>query len=408
MYWMSGFESTYIFGSGSDVLDHTCHRHNWRADLDSVRESGVHTLRYPAPWHKIEAIRGRYDWQWMDGVMEHMHKIGLDPILDPLHHTSFPEWLQGGFLHPNFIESYRAFLNALAARYPWVRRYTPVNEPMLTALFCGRLGIWHPQGRKNSTFLRMLLNLGRVYAIVTEDLRRRNDQTEIIYIGTCEHHASLHPGSDRLVRFLNLRRFMMLDLLLREVDPSLVPLFHRAGIEDSELEWFREHRTRIDVLGLDYYAHSEKEWTRGRVRHVSEQPRGFASVAQDYVARYRLPIMLGETNLRGLVTDRLMWLKIMAQQCEKLERQGVDIRGACWFPWVDSTDWDTLVTRVSNHVDPVGIYWLDERRERHSSELVRGFQELAQGRRTWRGLPSHDFQEPWRGRLDKHVEFLVA
>lgn len=408
MEWMTGFESTAICGSGVDVLENTRHLRRWAADLQSVRDAGVRTLRYPAPWHRIEAVRGHYNWEWMDPVMAHLRQLNLDPILDPLHHTSFPDWLDGGFQHPDFIPTYREFVNALSERYPWVRRYTPVNEPMLTGLFCGRLGIWHPHGRTNAVFLRMMLDLGKLISLVSRDLKRRRSDIEISYIGTCEHHTSLHPGSDRLVRFLNARRFILLDLLLGQTDPAIAAMFARAGIADDQLAWFEHNRAPIDVLGLDYYPHSEKQWTRGHVRHVSAAPRGFAAVATDYVQRFNLPIILGETNIRGFISDRLMWLKIMAHQCAALEASDVDIRGACWFPWIDSTDWATLVTRVCDRIDPVGIYYLteDSARDRMHSQLVHTFRELATGRATWRDVPSFPFQPPWEGQLDGHLRLL--
>jgi hypothetical protein len=87
---------------------------------------------------------------------------------------------------------------------------------------------------------------------------------------------------------------------------------------------------------------------------------GFAEVALQYARRYpHLSLMLTETSIRGYVLDRLSWLKYMVEQSEMLLRNGVDLRGFCWFPFIDSTDWGSLLRRAENHLDPVGIYWLD-------------------------------------------------
>jgi hypothetical protein len=75
------------------------------------------------PWHRIERERGVYD-SWMDVPMRFMESAGMRPVLDPLHHVSFPEWLDGGFADPDFPVRYEGFVTAVAQRYPWVESYT--------------------------------------------------------------------------------------------------------------------------------------------------------------------------------------------------------------------------------------------------------------------------------------------
>src|SRR4051812_12411909 len=88
------FESTKIHGSGTDILGTTRHIDRWREDLDLLLESGITDLRYSIPWHRIEQQRGHFDFSWTDGPMEHMRRNGMKPVVDLLHHTSFPDWLE--------------------------------------------------------------------------------------------------------------------------------------------------------------------------------------------------------------------------------------------------------------------------------------------------------------------------
>src|SRR5687768_9475956 len=120
MKYLSGFESTHIFGSGQDVLQLTKHTELYQEDLKLAKLVGLDAMRYSAPWHSIEKIKGVYNWDWMDRALLSMRKLGIQPILDPLHHTSFPQWLKGGFANPEFVESYLRFVTAIAERYPWV------------------------------------------------------------------------------------------------------------------------------------------------------------------------------------------------------------------------------------------------------------------------------------------------
>src|SRR5205823_7033129 len=129
----------------------------------------------------------------------------------------------------------------------------------------------------------------------------------------------------------------------------------------------------------------------------SASPRGFASVAMDYVERYGKPIMLGETNIRGTVNDRLGWLKYTHLECELLaSRSDVDFRGYGWFPLWDSCAWARDLCRTAKHeADPVGIYSLDGTRGRRlSSELSETFTGLVRGTlKVWE-IPCVQYQQP--------------
>lgn len=61
MKFLSGFESTHIFGSGTDVLATTKHYERVEHDLWLARLTGMREMRYSAPWHTIERVTGTYD-----------------------------------------------------------------------------------------------------------------------------------------------------------------------------------------------------------------------------------------------------------------------------------------------------------------------------------------------------------
>ena len=402
MEYLTGFESTYMPDHDTDVLETTRHLDLFQHDLESVAQSGIRTLRYPVPWHRIEREPGAYDWLWMDSVMRTMLDLGLDPIVDPIHHTSFPAWLEKGFLDDRFVDTYVSFVLAFADRYPWVRRYTPFNEPMPTTLFCADEGIWKPYKRHERHWLVMARNVAFAVSHVSRLLKQGNPGIEIVHVDTCEAHHAMDEKSVPWVRYLNERRFFLHDLILGRVDKD-----HRLywfvkehglraqnGISQDDLAWLQENPAQIDVLGLDYYAHSEQQFHESGSYIPSLAPYGFAEVAKQYVKYFDLPVMLTETNIRGYVPDRLSWLKYMVEQSEQLLAEGVDWRGFCWFPFVDSTDWDSLLRCACNHLDPVGIYWLDENRERHASEFSAVYAALARGEITSRDIPAYRFQAP--------------
>lgn len=394
--FLTGFESTFMPDKGVDVLETTAHDSLLADDLRLVQAAGVRTLRYPVPWHRIETRRGQFDWGWMDQAMGLLLELGLDPIVDPVHHTSFPAWLERGFADPSFPDIYTDFVVRFAQRYPWVKKYTPFNEPFATTFFCSHQGIWRPFGTGPHSFIPMAVNVGRAICLVSVALKQEVPGAQIFHVDTCESHSALDPESEDFAVHLNERRFMLHDLVLGRIN-TRHPLYEYMaghGLTPADVEWFQAHPAHIDVLGLDYYAHHEHQFHVQGYVVPSAAPLGFARVAREYVARYGLPVMLSETNIRGFASDRLSWLKYMVEQAEMLVRDGIDWRGFCWFPFVDSTDWDSLLCRADGHLDPVGIYWLDDARQRHASELSDVFGRLARGECGSEGLPAYRFQEP--------------
>jgi hypothetical protein len=103
--------------------------------------------------------------------------------------------------------------------------------------------------------------------------------------------------------------------------------------------------------------------------------------------------MLGETNIRGTIYDRVTWLKYTLQECEALARNAsATVVGYCWFPLWDSCSWaHDLCRTAKDEPDPVGIYMLDTRtRRRLPSPLSDYFRRLVRGQWTSRDIPAYE------------------
>lgn len=411
--FLSGFESTHIFGTGQDVLSMTRHTELVEEDLELVSQSEINLLRYSAPWHSIESTPGVYDWSWLDRALSRLQALGIAPIIDPLHHTSFPVWLTDGFANPDFVSHYTRFVTALAKRYPWIKHYTLINEPFVTAFFCGHEGIWYPYGRSPKIFAKMILNMGEAICRLSRQLAAADPDIKFIHVDTCERHRATDAATIEKTLFRNELRFLVHDLVLGKINEHHPLYFYlqRHGAATERLAWFAEHPARIDILGLDYYAHSELEWSNaGRIFPV-RKPEGFAAVAMDYALRYQLPVMLSETNIRGEVTDRISWLKFMVEQCEILKAQlaphDIPFEGFCWYPFIDSTDWCSLVREANGNIDPQGIYGLEEGSyARRSSQLSDIFTNLVKGEITSKDIPAYQFQESLKPMLEGYLPLM--
>ena len=399
--FIGAFESTYLPDHDVDVAETTGHIDRRMDDLSLLRGCGVETLRYPIRWHRVQPRPGTFDWADTDLAMDQLRELGLSPIVDLVHHTSYPRWLRYGFADEGFGDAYVAFVEAFAERYGWVQHYTLFNEPLATLLLCAHEGVWPPRGIGMDSFVRMLENalpaISRAHEVTTAMLPHARH----VWADTCEGHTGT-PGTAgaEYADYANDRRFFVLDALLgrlgdvREGErPFVDDVLAHGGRSLLELT-----PLGIDVLGLDYYAHSQ--WHFGPHRGIapSPHPAPMADLIEEYATRYSLPCMLTETNIRGFASDRATWLKYTLEQCEIAIRRGVDLRGYCWFPVVDSCDWSSLLTRHEGAIDPVGVFPIDAAGNRLPSSMSRAYTEAAHGAAA-ASLPAYELQEPVRSWL---------
>lgn len=398
LHYLSGFEGTQIWGHGTDILDTTEHATRYREDFALMRAAGVTEFRACIPWHKVEASPGVFDWAWTDAYLTAAREMGLKPIADPLHHLSHPQWIEGGFANPEFPALFARYVEALARRHSWVTDWTVINEPLATAMLAGFIGAWYPHRRDREGVVPIILNKARGIVLGTRALERVVPGLRVVHVDTCERHEALDAASEGHAWMGNEIRFVVLDLILGRVDRwhPLWRVLRENGMGEDDAAWFRDNPARVDVLGLDYYAHSEMGWcVEGRCDDFV--PWGFRRLARTYADRFGLPLMLSETNLRGRIEDRMSWLKFMVGECEGLARdmaeRGSRFEGFCWYPFVDSTDWDSLCTNPARAIDPTGIVWLDEGFGRRESELSYLYGRLARGEIGSAELPAYRFEE---------------
>lgn len=107
---------------------------NWSADVwDRMAQFGVKSSRMAASWREIEAVRGVYDWSWIDGDVNNAVARGIEPYVLVV---NTPGWAradgQPSHFGPPTEESapyFIAFCTALAQRYLGkVTRYEIWNE----------------------------------------------------------------------------------------------------------------------------------------------------------------------------------------------------------------------------------------------------------------------------------------
>jgi len=407
--FLAGIDNTRIHKHDRDISDLNQHWTLYPGDFRSMRDHHIRSVRVCIPWHTIERDAGVFDWSLTDRYLACLRDLGLDPIADPIHHTSFPRWLEGGFANPDFAARYCRFVRAFAERYPWIGRYTVFNEPFATTILCGLCGLWYPHHQGDRSFVAMLGNVCRALCEAGNLLTALVPQVQLVHVDTCERHAGLDAEGEKTAAFRNDLRFIVLDLMLGRVGEGhpLRPYLREHGMSEADLDWFRANRTDIHVLGLDYYTHSELAWTgQGRVA-ANPQAKGFAATALDYVERFQdylvardVPLMLAETNLDGGVYDRLSWLKHMVEEYGRLLGEvaplGLRAGGFCWYAWLDTVGWcgSCCADVATLTADPHGIILLERSGAgfvRRTSVLSETYGRLAAGGMTAADIPAYRF-----------------
>jgi beta-glucosidase len=361
-----------------DQLAECGHYERWREDLRLVSELGLRYLRYGPPYYRMHLGPGRYDWAWTDEVFAELYRLGLVPIVD-LCHFGVPDWA-GDFQNPDWPAHFGAYARAFAARYPWVRLYTPVNEMYVAAKFSAYYGWWNERLRSHRGFVTALKHLVRAnLAAMLAILEVRRDALFV----QSESSEYVHPGRPDLVdeaELLNERRFLSLDLNYgRRVSSGMYAYLLDNGMTEDEYAFFLTHNLREHcVLGNDYYVSNEHLLVDEARTVFGGEIFGSYVVTRDYYERYRLPVMHTETNKAEPDAERWLW-KTWAN-VQRLRRDGVPLVGMTWYSLTDQVDWDTALREANGRVNALGLYDLDRRLR----PVGRAYQELV---RQWGHTP---------------------
>jgi beta-glucosidase/6-phospho-beta-glucosidase/beta-galactosidase len=355
-------------GLRRDELLLTDHWNRVEEDLDLVVGFGITHLRYGIPFHVVAADPRSLDWTWTDRAMAAIRDRPIEPIVDLLH-FGVPDDLVG-IGDPRLPERYSAYVRAFVERYPWVRWYTPVNEPLITALFSASKGFWNELRTDDRSFVAALANTVTCAIRGTEIVREARPDAVFLQSDACEAFTPANPRSLpswAAARHLTERGFLGFDLTYgRRPSASMIRWLIANGLSEAQLEWFVAHGSDANaIVGLDYYAGNER-----RVSSTGEETDGAAhgvgALARRFHERYGRPVMLAETNrVSESATD---WLRETWNDLVEAARSGVPVVGYCWYSLTDQVDWDSCLAQANDRVNSLGLVDLD-RRPRPVAEL---------------------------------------
>jgi beta-glucosidase len=350
-------------GIRQDELRKTGHWERYSEDFGLISDFGIRFVRYGVPFHVVAADPQRLDWEWTDRALGALRDAGLEPIADLLH-FGVPDDLHG-VSDPRLPARYAEYVRAFVERFPWIRYYTPVNEPLVTAVFSTSNGWWNECQRDQRALVAAIDTLSTCVVSGMEIIRERRPDAVFLQSDACESFAADHPAARRLVAHLNERRFVTYDLSYgRRPTAGIEAWLLENGMTWQRLAWFQEHGSSVAcVIGHDYYRGNEHVLgpDGNDVRRATPR-RGYAAVAREFHARYNLPFMLSETNIAG--NRAPAWLAEVWNDALALRDQGLPIRGFCWYGFVDHVDWDSALRYNRGRQNQCGLVGLDRRSHR--------------------------------------------
>jgi dTDP-4-dehydrorhamnose reductase len=347
-----------------DQLQYAGHYDRCEEDIESIASLGIKALRYPVLWERHQPQKdGEMDWAFATKALSTLREKDIDPILGLVHHGSGPKW--ASFYDGSFEEGLRDYALQVAKQFPWVEYYTPVNEPVTTARFCGLYGFWYPHKTGTEDFCRILVSECKATVLAMQAIRSVNPQAKLVQtedLGKTYSTPALQYQADHE----NRRRWLGFELLCGRVTPEHYgwKYLTKAGIAEEELRFFLNHPTPPDIMGFNYYATSERYLdedlqhypmhTHGgngihtyadveAVRVHIDEETGLDPLLQEAWDRYQLPMAITEAHLHCTREHQTRWLHRTWQTCCKLRKEGLDIGAVTAWAALGSFGWNKLL-----------------------------------------------------------------
>jgi dTDP-4-dehydrorhamnose reductase len=351
-----------VFG---DQLDYCGHYRRGIEDIEHIAGLGIRALRYPVIWERLKPhVDSQIPWSWVERQLNALRHFNILPIAGLVHHGSGP--LHACLSESCFATEIEIYARQVAEKFPWIEYYTPVNEPLTTARFCGLYGYWYPHRKSDKAFVEMLLTEIKAIVLAMKAIRNVNSGAKLVQtedLGKIYSTKRLKYQAD----FENERRWLTYDLLCGFVKPghALWDYFLWLGVEEKFLYYFVDNTCPPDIIGADYYLTSERfldstpekyplsaygsngkhiyaDVEAIRVKHSN--PSGLSVLLRECWERYKIPIAVTEVHINGSAEDQIRWFKHIWDTCMKIRTEGVDLRAVTAWAMFGTYGWSKLLT----------------------------------------------------------------
>lgn len=237
------------------------HYNRWREDIDLMAEMGMQIYRLGIEWSRIEPKRGDF----RDDVLAHyreeieyMKAKGIKPLLT-LHHFTNPLWFEdaGGWTNRQSTEIFLDFAERVIDYLgDIVDDYITINEPNVYCLNSLFYGIWPPEKKSLSAFVKAYSNMTeahvKCYQLIHNKRAQMGKSREKTLVSFANHLRIFSPENPGNLwhRFCaRLTEYMfqtgITDAMM--TGKCVFPVLRRPGVERGRY---------YDFIGINYYSRS--------------------------------------------------------------------------------------------------------------------------------------------------------
>lgn len=369
--------------------------YNREDDIEKIASLKIRKLRYPVLWeHHQKTETETIDWTNTRRQLEKILSFNIIPIAGLVHHGSGPQFTS--ILEDDFAEKLAVYAGKVAAQFPFIQYYTPVNEPLTTARFSGLYGHWFPHHKSDESFCRIFLNQLKGIVLSMQAIRKINPNAKLVQT---EDLAKIHstPRLAYQARFENRRRWLTYDFLCGKVNAAhpLWDYFVSNGIEEKFLDFFIQNPCIPDIVGFNYYVTSERYLDQnienyprrnygGNEREIyadvaavrAIKPSGLKKLLKEAWKRYQLPLALTEVHMNCTREEQMRWFHEAWTICSSLINEGINIQGVTAWSLLGAFDWVSLLVREEKDYE-AGVFDLKENKLRPTAmtKLLRSLSE---------------------------------
>ncbi len=360
-------------------------------DIALLASLGVAATRYPVLWEKCapEADRAP-DFAWASRRLAALRAAGVEPIVTLMHHGNGPEY--ASFVDDEFPERFAQYAGEAAKAFPWVRRWTPINEPLTTARFATLYGHWFPNRRDDAAFGRAICNEALGIELAMAAIRKHAPGAHLVLTEDLQSFTPLDadPQTIATVEHQRERSFLSVELLMGRIvpgHPMHAYLVERCGVAPTLLDRIAANATPPDLMGWNYYPNSERVFATedGFVIDVPRVVHAPGSISPEPLLRAAyerlgLPFGLSEVHVNADERGRVRWLAQRLADLERLRAEGLPVKMLGAWAAFGLVDWDSLLLLREHYVED-GIFTFAAPNETpRETVLAHAVRALADGR----------------------------
>ncbi len=370
--WLGGIENTFIPQErpGLRALEEfelTQHYRQWRQDLERAQSLGIKAIRWGPPWYKVEPEPGRFDWSWVDQVLEHMIcRLHITPVLDLMHYGT-PFWLENSFINPDYPDRVAAYAAAFTERYrQLVRFYTPLNEPTVNALLCGKRAEWPPYLSGDNGYVAVLLPIARGIQKTVQAVSDIQSDPKFVCVEALRRVKPIGRRSTRAAAHERLYDFLAYDLATGAVSEEH-PLYGwlvENGASTEMLSELNGNGIEYDIAGVNFYPWSFAAVEAKKTGGEAQVSRGVCGggelfhVLKEAARHMRKPLIVTETSATGTMLERKRWMRATTGAVKRAQAAGIDVVGYTWFPLFSMIGWEYRASGkpIDEHLLHLGLW----------------------------------------------------